>query len=280
MIPIEGYRCEPVHGQNFLLFTRRQTYTRWRVEFWPKVADRKGAAEAAHTSAGICYFVAIVTACASVISVVSGHRILGIDGWGLVDAALFALFGWRIWKLSTVFAVLALLLYCAELAWRLADGGGSPASLITVLFIWGLVHGIRGTFAYKRLSEPAQAAAPMEQTASVGRSDIVAESVKKNWKRWAVVGISTGVGLAITIALIGWSVNAYDNRSSDVKEWPTVSISGTAAAAKLTTQWNGDLKYIFRVVPSSSELSDAFRVATNDLSQLSFTLLFYDHNGF
>jgi hypothetical protein len=260
--------------------TSVQTYTDCQVEIWPKAADRQSAVEAARASAGICYFVAAVTGCAAIISIFSEHKVLGVDGWGLFDAGMFTLFGWRIWKLSRVFAVLGLVLYCAEAAYKLADGGGSPASLIMILFIWGLIQGIRGTFAYKRFQpittspeeNPGQAGMPQE-----GR---IKGWILKGWKRWAIIGASIGTALAATLALIVWSVDAYTNRTSEVKQWPTLQISSTAAEVKLKTQWKGGLRYVLTATPSSTEMVDQFNDATSDMSQVGFTFVLYDQSGF
>jgi hypothetical protein len=74
--------------------------------------------------------------------------VLGISGLALVDAAIFVTLGYFIKRrYSSVAAVLAMLMYVAEIIYQYEHGSSHP-SILTVLFLLYLFHGIRGTFAY------------------------------------------------------------------------------------------------------------------------------------
>ena len=250
------------------------------MEIWPKISDKQSAMDAAHWSAGICYFVAVVTAIAAIIALISGHEVLGLDGWSLFDAVIFAFFGWRIWKLSRTVAVLALVLYCAEKTYQLSESKNPGNSIILILFILGLVQGIRGTFAYKKFSDSTDVPSEELEQTNVSTEKEVGGTIKRNWKRWSVIGLSIGAGLAATIALITWATIAYQNRESDVKVWPALPISGTAATVSLKTQWKDDLHYVLKAVPSTPDVAVPFHDATQDMSQVTFAFLLFDQSGF
>jgi hypothetical protein len=127
--------------------------------YWPKVEDAKTAQTAALEAVGAGLFVTGVTGVAAALSIVYRRPILGIDGGALFDASLFALVSWRVYKMSRTWAVLGLLLYLFEVAWRIAKQVGSSDatfgtgfSPVALILILAFVNGIRGTFAFRRFS--------------------------------------------------------------------------------------------------------------------------------
>ncbi len=138
--------------------TKRKS-TAWH---WPKIDDAKTARDAALEGVGVSLFVSAVTGGTAVLSILSRKPILGVDGWALFDAALFALVGWRIYRMSRVWAVLGLLLYLAEMAARSlqyfeTSGGTSipPFSIVAAIFTLGFVNAVRGIFAFDRFNKPS-----------------------------------------------------------------------------------------------------------------------------
>lgn len=133
------------------------------------VSTPQESEKAAHGGAGICFFVAAVTSIIASISVYTGKSVIGLDAWAFVDAAVFAFAGWRIWKMSRTWAVVALALYVCESVVRLA-GSPKPASglVMTVIFVLALIAGVRGTFAHHRL---AKNEAEQAKAATVGRTN-------------------------------------------------------------------------------------------------------------
>lgn len=136
--------------------------------YWKEISDKDSAEDATKAASGVSYFIAAVTALIAVISIVYRKPIIGLDGWSLVDAALFVLVGWRIGRLSRIWAVLGLALYLLEAASSITQrgvGGG----VLTIVFIIVYVNAIRGVFAYHRYvkaeaTEPTQSVSPAPPT--------------------------------------------------------------------------------------------------------------------
>lgn len=86
--------------------------------------------------------------------------VLGVTVWSLVDVALFGVIAIGIWRwLSRVAAVAGLALYLLEQGYQIATIG-SKSPVMALLFILFLFHGVRGTFAYHRLTAAGRAGAP------------------------------------------------------------------------------------------------------------------------
>jgi hypothetical protein len=67
-----------------------------------------------------------------------------------VDAGFFAIAGWRIWRLSRTWAVLALAMFILESVYALAVHPLPAVFLIRVTLAMVLIGGVRGAFAYHR----------------------------------------------------------------------------------------------------------------------------------
>ncbi len=119
--------------------------------WWPSVADQKGAKKAAKEGAGAAVVVAAITTLFSVLALFDIRLLPGYSAWSFVDAALFALVAWRIYKMSRVWAVVGLLLYIVEFAYTFYLRGISAGIFVGVLILGGFVSGVRGTFALRRL---------------------------------------------------------------------------------------------------------------------------------
>jgi hypothetical protein len=83
-----------------------------------------------------------------------------MDGGAFLDAAVFGFAGWRIWKFSRVWSVIAFLLFVGEKLLMLTVGTPNVGGiLIAIIIALALIGSIRGAFAYHRLSKPAPDAA-------------------------------------------------------------------------------------------------------------------------
>jgi hypothetical protein len=109
---------------------------------------------AAREGAGAAVFVAAVTVVFSVLAIFGFQILPGFSPVSLVDATLFAIVAWRIYKMSRAWAVVGLLLFIAERAYSIyAHGMTATAGFVVGIFILlGFIHGVRGTFAYHKLS--------------------------------------------------------------------------------------------------------------------------------
>jgi len=117
---------------------------------WPKIEDVNTAETAVRGGIGASAIIAAVTGIAAILSIAYRKPILGLDGWALVDAALFAFAAWRIHKMSRTWAIVGLSLYLLEVADRFASRPGGAVGVLTIIFILAFISAIRGTFAFHR----------------------------------------------------------------------------------------------------------------------------------
>jgi hypothetical protein len=118
--------------------------------YWPELTDLKESEKAAHEGAGVCFLVAGGTAIIAAMSVSLDKPVLGMDAWAFVDAGIFAIAGWRIWRLSRIWAVLALAMFILESVYAFAVHPLPAVFLIRVTLTLVLLSSVRGTFAYHR----------------------------------------------------------------------------------------------------------------------------------
>jgi Zn-dependent protease len=130
--------------------------------YWPTIEDESSAEQATKAAVGVSGFIAALTALLAVLSIFYHKPILGLDGLGLIDAAIFALIAWRISKLSRAWAVVGLLMYLLEVGYKLATNPSGALGVLTIIFILTYINAIRGAFAYHRFrkTESSQIAPP------------------------------------------------------------------------------------------------------------------------
>jgi hypothetical protein len=119
---------------------------------WPKTDSITVAISVARQGAIACFVVAAITGVLALVSISSRQQIIGLNGWSLIDAALFAIAGLRILRLSRTWSIVGLVLYLAEAGFRLSQGQFSGIVVMIILII-ALINGVRGTFAYHHLYE-------------------------------------------------------------------------------------------------------------------------------
>jgi hypothetical protein len=114
---------------------------------WPDITNEVEAKKATRSGAYAAVIVAVLTAAISLIAIGSKKPLMGMDGWGMVDALLFAVIAWRVFKFSFPWAVAGLLLYGVETFWRWSTVGvPKGAGIITTGFlILAFITGARGT---------------------------------------------------------------------------------------------------------------------------------------
>lgn len=125
--------------------------------WWPDVADVQSAEKASRAGYWAAVFVASVTALVASVALYLHRSVLGIDGFGFVDAVIFAGIAFGIYRMSRVVAVLGLIFYLVERLYAIANASNASASanVMTVILTLQFVHGIRGTFAYHQLTRGA-----------------------------------------------------------------------------------------------------------------------------
>jgi hypothetical protein len=116
--------------------------------FWPEIYDRETAKDAARRGAWVALIVAALTALLAVLSLALETAILGVTPPSLLDAAIFAVVSWRIFKMWRAWAVTGMVIYLAEVLYGLRHG---RIGVIAVVFLFAFLNAIRGTFAFHRL---------------------------------------------------------------------------------------------------------------------------------
>jgi hypothetical protein len=106
------------------------------------------------TAVWISYLIAAVNGPIAALSLVYQKPLGGISGWGLPEAALFAVAGWGIGRLSRPWAVVGLTLYLLNVLIAMATRGfgvrGLAPGIVAIIFLMAYVNALRGTFAYHR----------------------------------------------------------------------------------------------------------------------------------
>jgi hypothetical protein len=121
--------------------------------WWPDVSNREGAEKAIQYGFWAASIVASITAIVAFLAIVFHKAILGIDGMGLIDGVLFAVVGFGINRKSRVAAIAGLGLYVVERVYMLKNGGAtSGGGFMTAILALYFLHGVRGTFAYRKLN--------------------------------------------------------------------------------------------------------------------------------
>jgi hypothetical protein len=119
---------------------------------WPDLTTVDVAKQSCKHAAVAAFIVAGITGIVAAIAVAGTVVIPGIDAWAFVDAGVFALLGFFVMRCSRIAAVITLLVFVVERLMMLASGGiaGLPVALILIVY---LIGGVRGSFAYHRLSK-------------------------------------------------------------------------------------------------------------------------------
>ena len=114
--------------------------SRWRI-FWPDLDDISGAEDAITLGYWAAFALAVLGVVVSLVSNLAG----------LADAVVFALCGLGIWRRWRTAAVIAFLLFVANVLFSLVQGHG--VGVLAIFAFIGLTNGVRGTFARSRLAK-------------------------------------------------------------------------------------------------------------------------------
>jgi hypothetical protein len=119
---------------------------------WPEIIDEDSARDAAHKAGGWAGVVAGITTALALLSLAGGPSIMGINGFSLVDAGLFALVAWQTWRGSRAFAITGLALYGLEVVYSVVTHPPG-IGILTVIILLALVNGVRGTFGLHKYEQ-------------------------------------------------------------------------------------------------------------------------------
>ncbi|WP_286235801.1 hypothetical protein [Thalassotalea sediminis] len=121
--------------------------------FWPDISTLEKAEGVAKGSCGIPIFVASIT----ILVVLYGYffsPILGITPWALIDASIFGLIAYGMFRINRLVSILGLFFYI----WSQVDmltTQGAGFSVLAVFFMIFWFNGIRGAFKYHKLKKQA-----------------------------------------------------------------------------------------------------------------------------
>jgi len=118
--------------------------------FWPKITDVESAKAASRAGVAGAGIVVVVTLAFVVWGLLRGSPVANIGIAALIDAGLFLLIGFGIYRMSRVAAVAGLILYLVELWFTLKTGGTSANVVLPIIIILAFLGGIRGTFGYHK----------------------------------------------------------------------------------------------------------------------------------
>lgn len=118
--------------------------------WWPSIETELEAKRAAYQGAGAAVLLAGVTTLRSILAIFDIQGLPGSSPLSLIDAGLFAIVAWRIYRMSRAWALAGLLLYVYELTYSVyLHGTKATASWFGgAILLVGFVNGARGTFAY------------------------------------------------------------------------------------------------------------------------------------
>lgn len=121
--------------------------------YWPEIRNLEQAVQASNMGVAAALFVAGVNTLIATISTFQHAAVMGVTAAGYVDAALFALAAWGIWRRSRVAAIAGLCLFLAEKIYQFATQPKAALGLLVALALLALfISGVRGTFAYHGFS--------------------------------------------------------------------------------------------------------------------------------
>jgi hypothetical protein len=119
---------------------------------WPRISDKTSARKAIKEGSVACIIIAAIDGAIGVYALAANRTFAGYDALILVDATVFAIVAWRLWKNSRPWSVVALLLMSLEVAEKL-HSRPNTFSIVTVILFVAIFNATRATFALHRYNE-------------------------------------------------------------------------------------------------------------------------------
>ena len=140
--------------------------------FWPSVSTIEDARRAAGYGMWAAIIVAVITAGFATWALVSRSTVAGfVDAWAYLDAVLFSLVAFGIFKEARWAAVAGLALYALEKVYQIQATGQFQGAVMTVFLTLFFISGVRGTFALRRLrASDGQPVIPADGPRAAGES--------------------------------------------------------------------------------------------------------------
>ena len=120
--------------------------------FWPAITDVQSAAKAVRDASMYAYWVAAVTASFSVWAMFYGP-VLGIDGFGIFDAAAMVFIAWRISNFSETWTTIAILYWGGNILYKATTQPElGSVGVVSILILLGFINGLRGVIGFSKFS--------------------------------------------------------------------------------------------------------------------------------
>jgi hypothetical protein len=129
--------------------------------FWPEIDDAQTAKSVSRLGVWAAVVVCLWGTGVVTYGVLKADSNLAPYGvLAYVDAAIFAVLAWGIWRLRRAAAVIALLLFVLEQALAALRTGSMVGLVMPVVLTLFFISGVRGTFAYRKYSTASEGEAP------------------------------------------------------------------------------------------------------------------------
>lgn len=123
--------------------------------FWPDVSDIDGAKDATRYGMWCAVLVSGFTAVFAILALL-GIRLMGVAPAALLDAVLFAAIAYGLYRYSRFAAVAGFVLFLLEKTYALMQTGSIlGVGVLGVVILFGFLNGMRGAFAYQKLTADA-----------------------------------------------------------------------------------------------------------------------------
>jgi hypothetical protein len=137
---------------------------RKQSSYWPPIETSEKAVELMRNGSFAAAFTAIMTAGISVAAMYLGHPIMGLDGFGLVDAFLFGVVTWRIYRLSLPWAISGFLIFTGEKVYGVVSNpqSGTAGIIVACILFFYYLNAVRGGLYLRREKSVLAPAASVE----------------------------------------------------------------------------------------------------------------------
>jgi hypothetical protein len=157
--------------------------------FWPSIENPERAVTVMHYGAGFAAFSALVTAGISIAAIYLDHPIVGIDGWALVDAGLYSIIAWRVYRLSLPWSIAGLIMFTFERLFGLMQHLNLGAIIFTIFFFPYYLNAVRGALYLRSARIPALAPVPIAE-ATMDDHEAFREHMMQSHRPFRKPGIS------------------------------------------------------------------------------------------
>lgn len=120
--------------------------------FWPTIDSPSKAVDVMHFGSYMAALGALVTAAIGIQAIYLGHRVLGASGSVLIDATIFAIIAWRVYRLSLPWSIAGLVIYTFERLFTIMHFRSLGAIIFTIFILPYYLNAVRGAL-YLRLQD-------------------------------------------------------------------------------------------------------------------------------